>query len=153
MGGSGRSSRSTGSALGCCKSTGSKRDQEGRGASVFVCGETLEYMDRMKELYPRRKRARKGCILPIGERQIANRIKAAAEWADLSGQYSGHSPRIGAIQDLVVSGVEKASLMKEARWSSEKMVSVYTRNIEVNKGAMAKHRRSRGSRKLVLRTI
>ena len=80
----------------------SKRDQEGRGASVFVCGETLEYMDRMKELYPRRKRARKGCILPIGERQIANRIKAAAEWAGLSGQYSGHSPRIGAIQDLAV---------------------------------------------------
>ena len=131
----------------------SKRDQEGRGASVFVWGETLEYMDRMKELYPRRKRARKGCILPIDERQIANRIKAAAEWAGLSGQYSGHSPRIGAIQELVSSGVEKPSLMKEARLSSEKTMSVYTRNLEVGKGAMAKHRRSRGSRKLVVRTI
>ena len=107
----------------------------------------------MKELYPRRKRARKGCILPIGERQIANRIKAAAKRADLSGRYSGHSPRIGAIQDLVASGVEKASLMKEARWSSETMLSVYTRNMEVRKGAMAKYRRSRGSRKLVVQTI
>ena len=131
----------------------SKTDQAGAGKVVFISNVTLKRLDEMRAYYPRRRRARLGCIFPIGERQIANRIRDAAAFAGLSGRYSGHSPRVGMVVDLVESGVEKPSLMNAARWSSDRMVSVYTRNIEVGRGAVAKLRQRGGAKRIKVRTL
>ena len=131
----------------------SKTDQAGEGKVVFISNETRKRLDDMRAYYPRRRRERMGCIFPIGERQIANRIRDAASFAGLSGRYSGHSPRVGMVMDLVESGVEKPSLMKEARWSSDRMVSTYTRNIEVGRGAVAKWNQRGGAKQIQVRTL
>ena len=131
----------------------SKRDQDGEGAAVVMTNETLNRLDEMKAYYPRRRRERMGCIFPIGERQIANRIRDAAHFAGLSGRYSGHSPRVGMVMDLVVDGVEKPSLMKEARWSSDRMISRYAGNIEVSRGAVAKYSKRLEANRIQVRTL
>ena len=131
----------------------SKNDPTGEGAVVLISGQTLDLLDRMRDFYPRRRRARMGRIFPIGARQMANVISAAAKAAGLSGAYSGHSPRVGMVVDLVDDGVEKASLMKEARWSSERMISVYTRDKEVSRGAVAKFHERNDARGVQVRTL
>ena len=131
----------------------SKTDQDGEGIPVVMTDETLDRLDEMKAYYPRRRRQRMGCIFPIGERQIANRIKDAAYFAGLAGRYSGHSPRVGMVIDLVVDGVEKPSLMKEARWSSDRMISRYAGNIEVSRGAVAKYSKRLKANRIQVRTL
>lgn len=132
---------------------GSKTDQNGVGTTVVMTDETLNRLEEMRVYYPRRRRERMGCVFPIGERQIANRIRDAAHFAGLSGRYSGHSPRIGMVMDLVEDGVEKPSLMKEARWTSDEMISRYAGQMEVGRGAVAKRDKRHKSNRIQVRTL
>ena len=131
----------------------SKTDQNGEGIPVVMTNETLNRLDEMKAYYPRRRRERMGCIFPIGGRQIANRIRDASHFAGLSGRYSGHSPRVGMVIDLVADGVEKPSLMKEARWTSDAMISRYAGHMEVGRGAVAKYSERLKAKRIQVRTL
>ena len=113
----------------------SKTDREGRGAVVYVSGQTMRDIDAMAacrgDLGER--------IFPMSERQMRNRIKRACAEAGLGEGFSGHSARIGMARDLVRFGTELTELMNAGRWKSHRMPAHYTRNEEAGRGAVARY--------------
>ncbi|MCY3705532.1 MAG: tyrosine-type recombinase/integrase [Gammaproteobacteria bacterium] len=69
----------------------------------------------------------------VGGRLDASRVpriyRAMARRAGLPsrtvGRISGHSPRVGAAQDMIASGVGMAAIMQAGRWKSARMVQRY----------------------------
>lgn len=55
-------------------------------------------------------------------------------------RFSGHSARVGASQDLAAAGCNTLQIMQAGRWSSERMVIRYCRDILAGESAMAKRR-------------
>lgn len=68
------------------------------------------------------------------DRTIANRIKAAAKAADLEGNFSGHSPRLGMALDLAKAGMSIAEIAKAGRWTSIRMLAHYVREQATARG-------------------
>jgi integrase len=50
---------------------------------------------------------------------------------------SSHSARIGATNDLVEDGASDAATMRDARWTTPRMVGMYSRGAKAKRGAMA----------------
>lgn len=50
--------------------------------------------------------------------------------------WTGHSPRVGAAQDMAVSGKSLTEIMHEGTWKRPEMVMNYIRNIEADKSVM-----------------
>ena len=67
---------------------------------------------------------------------IGRVLRLAAERAgipsDLKGLFSGHSLRVGAAQDLLVSGFDLLSIMTAGRWTSSAVVARYVSNADLN---------------------
>ena len=83
-----------------------KTDKNHQGRYAYLTAETIELLD---EMFATRKRETKPNhkIFGIGERQITNRIRAAAKHAGLEGEgikarFRGQSPRIGMAVDLAI---------------------------------------------------
>ena len=74
-----------------------------------------------------RKDGTVGGRLPAG--QVARIYKAMAGRAGFSAQMvrriSGHSPRVGAAQDMIASGIGTPAIMQAGRWKSAAMVQRY----------------------------
>jgi integrase/recombinase XerD len=51
--------------------------------------------------------------------------------------YSGHSPRVGAAQDMAAAGVSTAAILQAGGWSDERMVKRYIRRLSALEGGMA----------------
>jgi integrase/recombinase XerD len=51
--------------------------------------------------------------------------------------YSGHSPRIGAAQDMAAAGVSTAAMLQAGGWSDERMLKRYLRKLGALEGGMA----------------
>ena len=115
----------------------SKVDQVGKGAVLFVSEATMECLDTMLHYRDGKAPSSEDTIFGIGERQVANRIKAAAAHAGLEGGYGGHSPRIGMAMDLARDNVELPGMMQAGRWRSPEMPARYIRGIAAGKGAVA----------------
>ena len=94
----------------------SKTDQTGKGQYAHLSPETQELLVEMVNTQARRPR-RTEKIFRMGERQISNRIKAAAEHAGLEGNFSGHSPRVGMARDLAEWDFETVSIAQSGRGS------------------------------------
>ena len=69
------------------------------------------------------KAIRPGVILPVGEkifwwcpRTICRIIARLAQQAELRGDYSRHSPRIGMVQDLARLGALLTGIQDAGRW-------------------------------------
>ena len=114
----------------------SKTDQTHQGRYAYLTEETMELLDKM---FATKKRETKPAhkIFGISERQIANRIQAAAEHAKLEGRYRGHSPRIGMAVDLALDGYDLAALKQAGGWTSDQTVSRYIENITATRNAVA----------------
>ena len=69
------------------------------GTPAYISQETQELLAEMVESRGRRPRPN-DTIFRIGERQISKRIQAAAEHANLDGDFRGESPRAGMAKDL-----------------------------------------------------
>jgi hypothetical protein len=50
---------------------------------------------------------------------------------------SGHSARIGATYDLVEDGASDAAIMRDAGWTTPRMIGLYSRGAKAKHGAMA----------------
>ena len=111
----------------------SKTDREGRGAVLFVSGQTMAAMDAVRNDAGPEKR-----IFGLSVVQMTARIKAAAGAAGLGEGYSGHSARVGMARDLVRAGTELTALMNAGRWQSHDMPAHYTRAEEAGRGAVAR---------------
>ena len=113
-----------------------KTDQEGRGAAVYLACDTVALVrDWLAQaglsdgrLF--RSVTKGGCV---GERlhpgQVPRILKAMARRAGLPeavvADLSGHSPRIGAAQDMIASGIELPAILQAGRWKSTAMVNRY----------------------------
>jgi integrase len=60
--------------------------------------------------------------------------------------YSGHSPRIGAAQDMAAAGVSTAAMLQAGGWSDERMLKRYLRKLGALEGGMAQLFRDGGPR-------
>ena len=106
-------------------------------APVYVSLHTMVYLLRMLHLRGGPAPELSDKIFGIGGRQISNRIKRAAEIAELPGNYRGHSPRVGMLHDLAVDNAEMPSLMQAGGWSSAQSVMVYLETIMASKSVVA----------------
>ena len=113
----------------------SKTDQTGKGRDVYLSPETQELLIKMVQSRGRQPK-QTDKIFRMGERQISNRIKAAAEHAGLEDNFTGHSPRVGMAQDLVQEDFETVSIAQSGRWQSADTVVKYTKRIAATKGAV-----------------
>ena len=115
----------------------SKTDQTHEGVYSHLTELTMDLLDTM---FATRKRETKPTdkIFGISERQVANRIQAAAEHAKLEGRYRGHSPRIGMAVDLALDGYDLAALKQVGRWKTDTTVSRYIERIIPTKNAVAR---------------
>ena len=116
----------------------SKTDQEGHGAVLYVTERTMK---ALRAIRPKPNPAVGATILGWRRpRSISLNIAALADLADLKGDYSGHSPRVGMAQDLLRLGASLPELMNAGRWKSPEMVALYCRNIAASKSAVAKYK-------------
>ena len=65
----------------------------------------------------------------LDESQVPRIFKAMAARAGLPSEMvrriSGHSPRVGAAQDMIASGIETPAILQAGRWKSASMVQRY----------------------------
>ena len=115
----------------------SKTDQTRKGHDAYLSPETQELMIAMVHAQGRHPKPTDK-IFRMGERQISNRIKAAAEHAGLEGNFSGHSPRVGMAVDLARRDFETVSIAQSGRWKSPDTVVKYTKQTAAGKNAVAR---------------
>ena len=58
---------------------------------------------------------------------LANRVRAAAQAANLGDRFTGHSGRIGMARRMVAAGAPNAAVQRQGRWKHGDMVARYTR--------------------------
>ena len=51
--------------------------------------------------------------------------------------YSGHSPRVGAAQDMAAAGVSTAAILQAGGWADARMIKRYLRQRNALQGGMA----------------
>lgn len=114
----------------------SKTDVEGCGDTVYLAPDTMRlvatWVNRSRLVEGRLFRSVRRCG-QIGERlhpsQIPRIFKDMAIKAgiapEIAEQFSGHSARVGAAQDMIAAGIELPAIMQAGRWKTTAMVSRY----------------------------
>ena len=78
-------------------------------------------------------------VFGLSAPQIGRRIKRAAAAAGLGDGFSGQSPRVGMVQDLMAAGAELHGLMLAGRWKTSAMPARYAHNQAAGRDAVAKY--------------
>ena len=113
-----------------------KNDPEGGGAVLYLHRDTVRLLGEWLKASgigdgPLFRSVRKDGA--VGGRLDASQVpriyRAMARRAGLTAKVvsglSGHSPRVGAAQDMIASGVGIAAIMQAGRWKSARMVQRY----------------------------
>ena len=113
-----------------------KNDPEAAGAMLYLHRDSVKLLrewlsasgiDGGPLFRSLRKDGTVGGRLPAG--QVPRIYKAMAGRAGFSAQMvrriSGHSPRVGAAQDMIASGIGTPAIMQAGRWKSAAMVQRY----------------------------
>ncbi len=113
-----------------------KNDPEGGGAILYLHGDSVKLLSAWLSasgigdgplFRSMRKDGTLGGRLPAS--QVPRIYKAMAERAGLPEQtvrrLSGHSPRVGAAQDMIASGIGIPAIMQAGRWKNAQMVQRY----------------------------
>ena len=116
----------------------SKTDQEGQGAVLYVTERTMK---ALKAIRPKPNPA-------VGEKffgwsrplTICENIARLADLADLKGDYSGYSPRVGMVQDLARLGASLPQMQNAGRWKESAMPALYCRYIAAKESAVAMYK-------------
>ena len=103
----------------------SKTDPTGSGAVVAITATAMADLDRLREFA---RPDESDSVFGLGDRQIANRIAAVAEACGLGAGFGGHSGRVGMALRMTRNGAPAATVMRQGRWSTTRMVARYTRN-------------------------
>ena len=126
----------------------SKTDDEGCGATPYLAPDTMGYVRGWKSqsritegrLF---RSVSKGGALGNGlhASQIPRIFKGMAARAGMPAEsverLSGHSPRVGAAQDMVAAGIELPAILQAGRWSTPAMVSRYGERLLARRGGAA----------------
>ena len=113
-----------------------KTDPEGGGAMLYLHRDSVRLLSEWLSASgisggPLFRSMRKDGTLGgrLHESQVPRIYKAMAERAGLPEQIvrrlSGHSPRVGAAQDMIASGIGIPAIMQAGRWKSAQMVQRY----------------------------
>ena len=116
----------------------SKTDQSARGELFYLAEPTMEALDAIRPNPDVGHIFRARGNFHMCSRTISNRIGHLCRRAGLTGQYSGHSPRIGMAQDLANGGATLVELMQAGRWRSPNMPALYIRKQAAERSAVAK---------------
>ena len=77
----------------------------------------------------------------LDESQVPRIYRAMAERAGLPAEMvhrlSGHSPRVGAAQDMIASGIGIPAIMQAGRWKSASMVQLYGQRLLAKRNGAA----------------
>ena len=103
----------------------SKTDPTGSGAVVAIISPAMADLDRLREF---ETPAESDSVFELGDRQIANQIAAVAKACGLGTGFGDHSGRVGMALRMTRNGAPAATVMRQGRWSTTKMVARYTRN-------------------------
>ena len=76
-------------------------------------------------------------VFRLGDAALRQRIKKSAKFAGLGNGYSGYSPRVGMVYELVRAGINPSAIVQAARWKDDTMLIHYTRHIQATRGAVA----------------
>ena len=113
----------------------STSEEEGEDAVQFV---GVEATAALKAILPPVDDATDIATQPVFgfrfDRTIANRIKAAAEDAELDGDFRGHSPRLGMAMDLDKEGISRPEIARAGRWTSIQMLERYLGKKQATRG-------------------
>ena len=129
----------------------SKTDQRGRGAVQYLRARTAGRLRRWMSagrigsgaLFRAVDRWGRVSERRLGPDSVRAAIKRRAKEAGIEGRVSGHSLRIGSVQELAERGTSLAELQKEGRWKDPSMPALYIRNQEASRGAVARLRGGR----------
>ncbi len=127
----------------------SKTDQSGEGSMRYLAADTVAHLSAWLRaadiahgaLFRSVRLGGAVCSRLRGGdvARIYKRMAATAGVADsLVSDISGHSTRVGCAQDMVAAGIELPGIMQAGGWKTALMVSRYTENLMVRRGAAAK---------------
>lgn len=133
----------------------SKTDAEGEGATLYVAPDSMalvaEWLERSGVADGRLFRSvDKGGRIgeALDPSQIPRIYKAMARHAGiepkLAESLSGHSPRVGAAQDMVAYGIELPAIQQTGRWKNPGMVNRYGERLLAARSAAAQLARLQG---------
>jgi integrase len=133
----------------------SKTDTTGEGATAYLSPLTMQLVSQwLKE-----SGLKSGAVFVrvhgaagVGDRLTAQNVSAAfrkvGEWIGLEmaewKKLSGHSPRVGAAQDLLALNIDMASVMQAGRWKDTRMPMRYGEKVLASRGGMARAAKSQG---------
>lgn len=120
----------------------SKTDPLGDGAVAFLARDTLELVNEWIDRSGIRdgflfRSLRSGVIgYRLDPSQVPRIYKAMARAAGLSARVveglSGHSTRVGPVQDMIAAGIGAPAIMQAGAWKSVLMVNRYGEQVEAN---------------------
>lgn len=113
----------------------SKSDQDGKGATLYIGRSAAKALRAIRN--PNEPSNARVFGLRSG-RSVSNRIAAAARAAGLIGRFSGHSPRVGMVRDLVAAGEGVVAVQVAGRWASPQMPAYYARGEQAGNGPIAR---------------
>ncbi len=126
-----------------------KNDPEGNGATLYLHRDTVTLVRAWLaaggissgSLF---RSVRKDGVAggALDESQVPRIYRAMAERAGLAPEVvrriSGHSPRVGAAQDMIASGIGIPAIMQAGRWRSVSMVQRYGERLLAQRSGAAK---------------
>ena len=132
-----------------------KTDPEGRGAVAYLARDTValvrEWLARSHVTDGALFRSvAKGDRLGNGlhPSQVPRIFKAMARHAglppDVAEDFSGHSARVGATQDMVAAGIELPAILQAGRWKTAAMVNRYGERLLAHRNGAAQLARFQG---------
>ena len=132
-----------------------KTDPEGRGAVAYLARDTValvrEWLARSHVTDGALFRSvAKGDRLGNGlhPSQVPRIFKAMARHAGLppnvAEDFSGHSARVGATQDMVAAGIELPAILQAGRWKTAAMVNRYGERLLAHRNGTARLARLQG---------
>ena len=119
-----------------------KTDRFGNREVGYLHVSTMARLQEMAKLCGRDPTKADELVFGIGEKQVANRIKAACEHAGLPGRFCGHSPRVGMAMDLAIYNTPLVGIMQSGRWRLPRTVMKYIKSIAAGDNAVARLHRA-----------
>jgi integrase len=136
----------------------SKTDQVGEGSLAYLSQDTVGYL----QAWLKAAKITHGAVFRrlIGRERIGDRLqvdaiaqtfKRVAEFVGMTAQeakeVSGHSIRVGAMQDMLALNIDLASVMQAGRWKTTVMPMRYGEEVQAGRGGMARTAKAQGRAK------
>ena len=132
-----------------------KTDPDGQGTMLYLHGDSVKlvsmWLARSGVAHGRLFRSLRKDGTPgeaLDPSQVPRIYKSMARTAGLPAQFidqlSGHSTRVGAVQDMIASGIELPAILQAGRWKNAAMVHRYGERLLARRSGAAQLARLQG---------